>query len=127
MRWEELRDVQKIRCSSGAFAALLGSGKAGSPGQVAGDQGVFLSTCRASKMPQKNRFHGTMSRFEGPICRYSHSYKPTWGYSIWWGKDGFSNWDANPRSWAGKGEGVPGLKPWSEAFQLKLQAGPDFG
>ena len=27
--WEELRDVQKIRPSSGAFAALLGSGKAG--------------------------------------------------------------------------------------------------
>lgn len=27
VRWEELRDVQKIRCSSGAFAALLGSGK----------------------------------------------------------------------------------------------------
>ena len=68
VRWEELRDVQKIRCSSGAFAALLGSGKAGSPGQVAGDQGVFPSTCRASKMPQKNRFHGTMSRFEGPFA-----------------------------------------------------------
>lgn len=30
MSWEELRDVQKIRPSSGAFAALLGSGKAGS-------------------------------------------------------------------------------------------------
>ena len=29
MSWEELRDVQKIRPSSGAFAALLGSGKAG--------------------------------------------------------------------------------------------------
>ena len=28
VRWEELRDVQQIRCSSGAFAALLGSGKA---------------------------------------------------------------------------------------------------